>query len=276
MIKDFYRKKMIRKMFKKEPFVTDAFFMFFIVYGFVLFSQSFSFLGKMSSLVVSLGLFVLPLLYAFFWGWDCKSVFGIKKPQVLYLLGGSLIAIGLQICSFFICTKIFSVVSKMPFFSVGLESLVLERNFLLGFLLVVALPSLCEESLFRGFFVFVLHKMNTKKIIFLCAFLFALLHLDPYRFVFVFIAGCFLTWLRIKSGSVFVPMWAHFVHNAVPFLVLRNKPNFLQTGLGWRFVFFVCLGGILFVLLGILLCKIPCNKSCFKKESQSNSPNLLH
>lgn len=76
------------------------------------------------------------------------------------------------------------------------------------------IPAICEELLFRGIIQTSLTmRLGTKFALFLTALLFALHHLNPWHFPFLFGLGIFFGWIFLKTRSLGLAMVAHFVNN---------------------------------------------------------------
>jgi membrane protease YdiL (CAAX protease family) len=108
------------------------------------------------------------------------------------------------------------------------------------------LPAVGEELLFRGVLLRLVHRraygspnetLNLpnqeaqRKMIYpvvFTALLFALIHFNPYGFVFIFIAGCMLALIYYLTGSLLCSMLAHFIYNgtqvAVAMLTEQTAP----------------------------------------------------
>ena len=85
-------------------------------------------------------------------------------------------------------------------------------------LLVFALvPAICEEILFRGFLQAGLERAIDRPagVVAASALVFAVFHLDPWRFSGVMGLGLFLAWLRQRTGSLLPPMAAHAASNVL-------------------------------------------------------------
>jgi membrane protease YdiL (CAAX protease family) len=111
-----------------------------------------------------------------------------------------------------------------------LDRLLVYRGPLDFTLLLVALsivPGLCEELLFRGYLQAGLthHLRGRVAGIVASAVLFALFHLDPWRFVGVVGLGLYVAWLRDETGSLLPAMAAHAVSNALS-IVLKVSGRF--------------------------------------------------
>lgn len=82
---------------------------------------------------------------------------------------------------------------------------------------VAIVPAICEEVLFRGFVQSGLVRQSEKAWsgVAATAVIFALFHLDPWRFVMVALLGLFLGWLRQASGSLWPAILAHALNNTL-------------------------------------------------------------
>ena len=78
-------------------------------------------------------------------------------------------------------------------------------------------PAICEEILFRGFLQSGLARSLDRpaSVVAASAFVFALFHLDPWRFAGVLGLGLFLAWLRLSTGSLLPSMTAHAASNVL-------------------------------------------------------------
>ena len=94
-------------------------------------------------------------------------------------------------------------------------------SFLFNLLMIAILPAIGEEFLFRG----VLQRLlgdwikNIHIAIFITAFLFAAMHLQFYGFLPRFMLGLLFGYLLYWSGSLWVPVVAHFLNNGAAVVV---------------------------------------------------------
>ncbi len=94
-------------------------------------------------------------------------------------------------------------------------------------LIIAVLPAICEELMFRGFIIRGFEKRGFWNAIIITAFLFAVLHLDPFRFIPVGLLGIWMGYLLLKTGSIFVPMLAHALNNTLAVLLSRDYIPFI-------------------------------------------------
>jgi sodium transport system permease protein len=88
-----------------------------------------------------------------------------------------------------------------------------------SFLIIAVAPGVCEELLFRGFFPRFFEKYGTKVTIVLTALLFAAFHLDPFRFLPVFLLGLLLGYITLRSGSIYLSMLSHTINNGLALFI---------------------------------------------------------
>lgn len=95
------------------------------------------------------------------------------------------------------------------------------------------LAGFCEEFAFRGFLQSIFSKkLGGMKGFFLAAFLFAVLHLDPWNFAPAFLLGAFLGYLVYLTGNLWVAILAHFFVNSIAFSIYFFYP---QVGSDFEF-----------------------------------------
>jgi sodium transport system permease protein len=97
---------------------------------------------------------------------------------------------------------------------------------LMVLLLVIAVsPAICEEVMFRGVLVSGLrNRMPQWATILTVGVLFGLFHLSVFKILPTAVMGLFLTYLTVRSGSIYFGMLGHFVNNALA--VLLGTENF--------------------------------------------------
>jgi len=92
----------------------------------------------------------------------------------------------------------------------------------LNIIIIAFIPALGEELIFRGLLIPILRKW-TKNIhwaIWIGAILFSAMHMQFYGFLPRLLLGAFLGYLYVWSGSIWVPILAHFTNNAMALILL--------------------------------------------------------
>ena len=90
-------------------------------------------------------------------------------------------------------------------------------TFFLNLLICAAVPAICEEFLFRGTLQTLFHKWTGRPhvAIWLSGFIFSAIHLQFSGFFARWLLGAYLGYLFWWSGSIWLPVVAHFLHNAL-------------------------------------------------------------
>jgi uncharacterized protein len=92
---------------------------------------------------------------------------------------------------------------------------------LLNLLLVAILPAVGEELVFRGIFqkIFTDFFKSAHLAIWITAFIFSFVHLQFFGFIPRMILGLVFGYLFYWSGTLWLPILAHFINNAFPVIV---------------------------------------------------------
>ena len=93
-------------------------------------------------------------------------------------------------------------------------------------LLVAILPAIGEELIFRGVLIKILKNWKGIKLaIWLTAIIFSAIHLQFYGFIPRMLMGAFFGYLLLWSNSLWLPIVAHFINNAVAIIFYYLKFN---------------------------------------------------
>ncbi|MDY0151470.1 MAG: ABC transporter permease subunit/CPBP intramembrane protease [Candidatus Cloacimonas sp.] len=159
-----------------------------------------------------------------------KDILRLKMPKLKELVLIPFIAIPAAI--------IVSIISQLtnlvfPFPPAYLKLLgklfTMDSNLWKVFLVMAVTPGICEELLFRGFMMRFFEKNGAKMAVIISALLFAAFHLDPFRFLPVFLLGLLLGYLTVRSGSIINSMLSHTINNGLAlFLVTYGSTNWLK------------------------------------------------
>lgn len=149
-----------------------------------------------------------------------RETLRIKKPKLAQLALIPFISIPATI----VVSMLASLINRIYPFPAGyLEQLMklfsMDQG-LWGMLLIIALsPGICEEIMFRGFLMRFYEANGKKSAVFISALLFAAFHLDPFRFLPVFILGLLLGYLTIRSENIINSMLAHTINNGLAVII---------------------------------------------------------
>ncbi len=170
-----------------------------------------------SFLLPQLAFLVVALLCVFAVKMPVKEIVG--KPSWRYFLLAVLLQFGLlslsQVNSYFI--EFLQRFGYTP----NLVEIPSTKGFgMVGVLFVVALlPSVLEETIFRGVILRGVKGWGAVPAVLLCGAIFALYHQNPVQTVYQFCCGAAFALLALRAGSVLPTMLAHFINNAIIILV---------------------------------------------------------
>lgn len=119
---------------------------------------------------------------------------------------------------------------------------------LVYFAMVVVLPAICEEALFRGVIARGLEEFGKIPAILISALFFMLMHASPLQTVYQFFLGLALGFLMVETGNIFLCMILHGANNLLA--VVTTLGDYFTQPLAKLLytVFTVILGLILLVL----------------------------
>jgi membrane protease YdiL (CAAX protease family) len=89
------------------------------------------------------------------------------------------------------------------------------RVLVLYFVTIVIIPPLTEELLFRGMILHSLRKFGDGFAIVGSALLFGLYHGNFIQFVFAFIAGLIMAFVVVRTNSLWISIFIHFINNGI-------------------------------------------------------------
>ncbi len=227
-----------------------AFFLYYTL-GTVLQLQSFR-LG----LIISQLLFIAgPVAIAMRWFYlDRRTVLPLTRPPLVALTATTLGIVGLNYL-----LGLASILQERVFPTPEGIRRFFERELVyrgpgdFAFVLVAfaVVPAVCEETLFRGFLQSGLVRAfeSGPAGVVATALVFAVFHLDPWRFTGVLVLGLFLGWLARRTGNLTLPILAHALNNALSVAdtaFARSSPE--TTGSLW-----MALGACAIVAISIAL-----------------------
>lgn len=199
---------------------------------------------KLMQLIQSIGLFIIPpFVMAFLWS-ENAFVFlrlnsGLRRSTVLYVLVFMLVAIPfINLLSWLnqqiVLPASLSEIEKMMQSSEAQIAILTEKMLnvhsldalLFNVFLVAVVPALGEELFFRGTIQRLLSDWKGALFaIWITAFVFSAIHMQFYGFLPRMLLGAFLGYLLLWSGSLWLPIIAHFVNNSVAVVFYYLKFN---------------------------------------------------
>jgi membrane protease YdiL (CAAX protease family) len=145
---------------------------------------------------------------------------------------------------------------------------------LLNLLMIAVLPAFGEEFLFRGVIqrIFIRITQNFHWGIWISAILFSAMHMQFYGFVPRMLLGALFGYLLVWSGSLWIPITAHFINNGIAivasFYISRQKLSPYIDEIGSTHSTFY-LTAISLVFVALLL-------AFFRKQNRKQSLNIYN
>ena len=176
----------------------------------------------MGVLGTQLLIIAVPVFAAWYTKKDFKQTFSLKLPKLTGIFGAILLEIG----TFLFATLVSVALTYIwPQDAASLNesfALLLKDVGFIPALLVIALaPAICEEALFRGYFLAAAKKkFKPWTAILLVAAMFGIYHMSLIKFFSTGILGIALCYAAYKSGSIALSCIMHFINNAFSVVVL--------------------------------------------------------
>ena len=206
---------------------------------------------KYLQIIQSFGLFILPAILAgIFFGGNMNCYLGTNKGSFSSVFLGTLLIMFVSLPLINWLTSVNEMMSLPGSFR-GIEQWMKETEeeaskiteaflnvkttggLLVNILMIAIIPALGEELFFRGLLqrLFSEWFKNVHIAIFFTAFLFGAIHLQFYGILPRIFLGVVLGYLFFWTGSLWVPVFAHFINNGSAVLIsyLANR-GFISTG----------------------------------------------
>ena len=153
-------------------------------------------------------------------GSEARKLLRVKAPKPKELLLVPLIAVSAAVTVSIVAQLINQVFPFPQDYLEGLGKLFnLDVPIWQMFLVIAVMPGICEELMFRGFLIRFFEKGKFWQPVIISALLFALFHLDPFRFIPVLILGILLGYLSSRSGSIINSMLSHTINNSLALFI---------------------------------------------------------
>ena len=108
------------------------------------------------------------------------------------------------------------------------------RNDIYTLITVAFLAPFFEEVIFRGFILNgLLKNYSPQKAILWSAFLFGIVHLNPWQFIGAFLIGTVIGWLYWKTNSIIPGMLIHFVNNFTASMLMMFSDDSVESFSQW-------------------------------------------
>jgi membrane protease YdiL (CAAX protease family) len=141
------------------------------------------------------------------------------------------------------------------------DALMAKQVFVFAIIVIGIIPGIMEELFFRGLILDGLNRNYTKrKAIIISAFLFGIIHLNPWQFYSGFIIGIISAYICINTNSIFLPMYIHLFNNTLYTITVKYRDLIPIKGFNSNFVtpvefqpLWFDMVGFVILILGIIL-----------------------
>jgi membrane protease YdiL (CAAX protease family) len=225
---------------------------------------------KYFQVIQSFGLFIFPsLLAGYFFERSSKRYLCLDKPSkwLIYLLTLVLMLASLPLINWMVSVN---DMMKLPEFLRGMEEWMKATekeaaklteafmqmptvgSFLFNMLMIAVLPAIGEEFMFRGLIQRLLKEWlgNIHVAILIAALLFSAMHMQFYGFLPRLMLGIVFGYLFYWTGSLWIPIFAHFIQNG---LVVTVTYLGQQGIIGGDYENFGSTGNILVILVSLII-----------------------
>jgi sodium transport system permease protein len=193
-------------------------------------------IGFYLEFLVQWGFMFLPIVFVLrIWRYDLRESLNLNVPERAPLIGTLLIAPSSCIILHQMLSWQMSILPMPDELNALVEWVRGYGQTITGFVILFAVASfsapICEELLFRGIlFSSLRRRLKPVPLIIVIAMLFSLYHLHPWRMILIFPLGVVLTYVVLRSGTVYLSMLFHFIHNSLSLVfILRLNERFLPA-----------------------------------------------
>jgi membrane protease YdiL (CAAX protease family) len=134
-------------------------------------------------------------------------------------------------------------------------------EFVLVVLLVAAVPAIAEEIVFRGIVQkSLIARYGPISGIGLTALIFAAMHLNPWSFVPLLIAGVFFGYAAYRTGTLWASSLAHFGNNLIAVIGLNLEDSVTYADLTEATPWYILLPALFAAIFGLILFESLCRR----------------
>ncbi|MCH7994668.1 MAG: ABC transporter permease subunit [Planctomycetes bacterium] len=179
---------------------------------------------RMTGLLMPLLFVVCPTIVLLYWRTDIVNTFALRRPGVRSLAAGVLIGLSSWVVARELNVLQSSIIVIPAEILQSFETMaasIVAMPWWMALLLVAVVPAVCEELLFRGFFLSGLMKSaRPATAILVSAAVFAVFHFLLFKFLVTAVLGVVFAYLCWRSRSILPGMVAHLLHNAIGALMV--------------------------------------------------------
>ncbi len=173
-------------------------------------------------LITQLFIIGVPLLASWYTKKDMKETFSLHAPKPVWVLGAVFAEIGCYLIVILLSTLLSSLFEQDVQAVNDTMNYILDgSNFAQALLIIALAPAVCEEALFRGYFLAAAKKrLRPAAAILISGAVFGIYHLSVVKFFTTGLLGILFCYVVYRTGSIFLTALMHFLNNAVAVVVM--------------------------------------------------------
>lgn len=249
-----------------DAVLVAALSMLVLLYAGTLLQVRFPFWGV---LWTQLMLIFLPLFAAWYTKKDFRQTFSLTMPGPSGVLGAVLLELGT-----FLLITLLSVMLNCLWpqdtqaINESFRNMLEGVSFLPALFVIAIAPAVCEETLFRGYFLSAAQKkFQPKTAILIVAVMFGIYHLSLVKFFTTALLGIAFCYVVYKSKSIVLSCIMHFINNALSVFILyygktmeKILPFLFRDTLSAKDILLLLITGFTLAGIGILFINRSSNK----------------
>jgi membrane protease YdiL (CAAX protease family) len=177
--------------------------------------------GMVGMILTELMILAVAVASALLSRMDLRQVFRVKRSSGLEWLGSLLIYLSAFFGALAVSYILSAIMPEMTETGTAISGFILSGGFILALIGISILPGICEEAWHRGYLLSSLGSIRSVAArVIIMGVVFGLFHLDHTRFLQTMILGFALSFMRIKTDNLLVPVVFHCLNNLTSVLLL--------------------------------------------------------
>ncbi|MDR2586776.1 MAG: CPBP family intramembrane metalloprotease [Coriobacteriales bacterium] len=178
-------------------------------------------LGMMGMILTQLMILTIALVSTRLSHLSFKQVFRVRRSTRSEWLGSLLVYLCASFAASTVSYLLMVLLPDMEKTGEYIGGFIVADGFALALIGVAVLPGICEEAWHRGYLLSSLDPLRSVAVrVIVMGLVFGLFHFDSARFLQTMILGCALSFMRVKTDNLLVPVVFHLLNNLVAVCVV--------------------------------------------------------
>lgn len=204
-----------------KPWHGAVFFLIVMAIFFVICVPLQSFFGLYGVAATEIILLILALIFAKIMGYSLPSLFPVRSPEGLPMLGTVLMWISTYVLAMVVSLIQYRLFpEQMEAISGGLDDVIYSVPFWISVIVVAVLPAICEEAVHRGVIIHTMYRIRKEwLVVLIMGIYFGLFHASPLRFLPTAILGAVMSYIMLETENMAYSSAFHMINNLLPMLL---------------------------------------------------------